>query len=133
MHKTVGRVLRISGNNSVPSKVRATSTREPAASPAKDKSDAPICEAELPGKKMSVGVSSSPLMALATIQPNDLRVCVTPFGLPVLPDVKKINTGASGPVAGKSDPLESASNKSSSLGAALSQTVLSPCLAPYQT
>ena len=35
-------------------------------------------------------------MALATIQPNVSCECVTPFGLPVLPDVKKINAGVSG-------------------------------------
>ena len=88
MRRTDGRVLRKSGNSSVPSNVRATSTRAPAAKPASDISEAPICDAEQPGRNMSPGVSSNPAIALATIQPNDSCVCVTPFGLPVLPEVK---------------------------------------------
>jgi hypothetical protein len=88
MHRTDGRVLRKSGSSSVPSNVRATSTRAPAAKPASDISEAPMCDAEQPGRKISPGVSSSPAIALATIQPNVSCVCVTPLGFPVLPDVK---------------------------------------------
>ena len=116
MHRTDGRVVRSSGNSSVPSNQRAISTRAPAANPASDNSEAPMCDAEHPGKKMSSGVSSKPATALATIHPNVSWVCVTPFGLPVLPDVKKMNTGVSGVGAGRSGTSESLVKNSSRLG-----------------
>ena len=48
-----------------------------------------MCEADA-GRNTSLGVIPNPAIALATIQPNVSCECVTPFGLPVLPDVKKI-------------------------------------------
>src|SRR4051794_32938148 len=116
MHRTEGRVPRNSGSNSVPSNVRATSTRAPAAKPASDISEAPICDAEQPGKKVSLVVSSKPATTLATIQPNDSWVCVTPFGFPVLPEVKKINTGALGGGAGRSNGADSVAKSFSKFG-----------------
>ena len=59
-----------------------------------------MCEADEPGRKTSSGVSSKPATALATIQPNVSCVCVTPFGLPVLPEVKKMNAGVGAAAAG---------------------------------
>ncbi len=44
---------------------------------------------------MSASVSSKPSTALATIQPSESRLWVTPFAGPVLPDVKKMAAGAS--------------------------------------
>ena len=40
-------------------------------------------------------------MALAMIQPKDSCVWVTPFGLPVLPEVKKMNAGVAGSGGGQ--------------------------------
>ena len=97
MHSTDGRVVAQQRQQLGRRRtMRATSTRAPAANPASDNSEAPMCDAEQPGRKMSSGVSSKPATALAIIQPNVSWVCVTPFGLPVLPDVKKMNTGVSG-------------------------------------
>ena len=42
---------------------------------------------------MSASVSSKPSTALATIQPSESRLWVTPLAGPVLPDVKKIAAG----------------------------------------
>ncbi len=47
-----------------------------------------MCDNDDPGRNTSSGANSKFWMALASIQPNVSRVCVTPFGLPVLPDVK---------------------------------------------
>ena len=55
-----------------------------------------MCEADVAGMNTSSGVISSAAIALASIQPNVAWECVTPFGFPVLPDVKKMNRGASG-------------------------------------
>ena len=41
-------------------------------------------------------------MAVAMIQPKESCVCVTPFGLPVLPEVKKMNAGVAGSGGGRS-------------------------------
>ena len=78
------------------------------------KEEAATCEAEVAGRKMSVGVIARPAMALAANQPNVSCVCVTPLGLPVLPEVKKMNAGASGGGEGKSATAGSRSIKSSS-------------------
>ena len=102
MHSSDGRVLRSSGSSSSPPNDRAIATQAPAASPANDERRAAMCEADVAGRKTSAGVIPSPAIALATIQPNVSCVCVTPFGLPVLPDVKKINAGASAPAAAAS-------------------------------
>ena len=64
------------------------STLAPAANPDSDINEHPMCDAEQPGKKMSPAFNSNPAIALATIQPYVSCVWVTPFGLPVLPDVK---------------------------------------------
>src|SRR5262245_4404436 len=95
MHNSEGRVRRISGKISSAPNERAIATHAPAASPAHDKDDAAMCDAEVAGRKISCGDNSNPATALATIQPNVSCEWVTPFGLPVLPEVKKMNAGAS--------------------------------------
>ena len=95
-------MLRSSGSNSSPPNDRAIATQAPAASPANESDEAAMCEADVAGRKTSSGVNARPAMALATIQPNVSCECVTPFGLPVLPDVKKMNAGVSGRGGGKS-------------------------------
>ncbi len=54
-----------------------------------------MCANEEPGNSTSAGESWKPLTRLAMIQPKVSCVCVTPFGRPVLPLVKKMNIGAS--------------------------------------
>src|SRR5690348_4880506 len=95
MHRNEGRVLRSSGRISSPVNARATATHEPADSPARTMEDAAMCEAEVAGSTTSAGEKPNAVAALATSQPNVSWVCVTPFGLPVLPEVKKMNAGVS--------------------------------------
>jgi len=53
-------------------------------------------EAEPAGIITSSGVMSKLFAALATIQPSVSKLWHTPFGLPVLPEVKKMIAGSSG-------------------------------------
>ncbi len=59
-------------------------------SPESDTLKPPRCEHEDPASTLSFGVSSKACAALASIQPSEPNVCVTPLAGPVLPEVKKI-------------------------------------------
>src|SRR4051812_17611231 len=96
MHNSVGLARRSNGSNSSGPKLRAIATQAPAASPANESDEHATCDAEVAGRNTSSGKIPRPATALASIQPNVSCECVTPFGLPVLPDVKKTIAGASG-------------------------------------
>jgi hypothetical protein len=121
MHSSVGRARRNSGSSSAPSNDRAIATHAPAASPANENDVDATCDADVAGRNTSPGVIASPATALATSQPNVACVCVTPLGLPVLPEVKKMNAGASASGADKAAGGASSVIRSSSRPAAPSR------------
>jgi hypothetical protein len=92
----VGRSSRNSGKISSPSKVRAMTTLPPAANVIMDRWWPPTCDADPPGIMMSSELIRQLLAALAMIQPSVPKLWQTPFGFPVLPDVKKMIAGSSG-------------------------------------
>ena len=94
MARTVGRCSRSSGRISPASNVRATTTCAPTENDASAHRNEPMCDIDDPGRNVSASVSSKPSTALATIQPSESRLWVTPFAGPVLPDVKKIAAGS---------------------------------------
>jgi len=73
-------------------------------------------EMEDPGKRMSSTVNLSSSMRLAIIHPKVSMLCVTPFGLPVLPEVKKIKAGAFGSETPKLGDFPAGLISSSNLG-----------------
>ncbi len=71
-------------------------TLPPAANVIIDRWCPPTCDADPPGIITSSGPMPKLLAALATIQPSVSKLWQTPFGLPVLPEVKKMIAGSSG-------------------------------------
>src|SRR5262245_46518894 len=100
MINTAGRSDRNSGKSSSPSKRRATTARPPTDNVARVNRLAATWDNDVAGRTTSPGWNSKAAAQLATIQPNVACVWVTPLGSPVLPEVKKMNAGASGGAAG---------------------------------
>ena len=68
------------------------------------------------GRSTSSGVVSIPRRVLATIAPKLPKLCVTPIGEAVLPEVKKMTAGSCGSGAGSSAAGASRSSSASKLG-----------------
>jgi hypothetical protein len=123
MQTIVGDSARSSARISGGSNDRATSVRAPTESEANVKENAAACESDVPGRTTSVARSSIPAASDAIVAPAEAKVWVTPFGRPVLPEVKKIMYGAPGEISGSARVAGSRSRRSSKR---------SPSPPPYQ-